>query len=303
MLKDRNGFTLIELMVTMGLIGLIGGLGVTVYLQANNTFDRAENKWNIQSDMRRIASFMNKYMKSAYDLKIAPDNIPNELDESEYYFYLKDIDNNKFGSIIYKKKNLEKKIAGDNNSPYEYSINFENEEPKLLNYTITAKNSSYEISSSIYLVNMTRQTEIEILNGSSTDVYFKSSINESGSPSPELSTFCFIATASYGTKTKFPVKVLRIFRDRYLDNFGLGRYLVKQYYKYSPPLATYIANNKFASFLVRISLIPFVLFAYMTIIYKQALLSFSLIFLMILYIKYNNSVKRGEFYEFFIWEK
>lgn len=293
MLKDKAGFTLIELMITMGLIGLIGGLGVTVYLQANKTFDMAEDKWTIQSDMQRIASFMNKYMKHAYDFKIAPDSIPTELADNEHYFYLKDIDNNEFGSVIYKNKNNEKRIAGNNNSRYEYSLNFTKEDSQLLSYTITAKDpgssdeeSSYEIESSIYLSNMTRQSEIANSNGDSA--YFKSVINQSGSPSPELSTFCFIATASYGARTDFPVKVLRMFRDLYLKKSVSGRRLVKFYYKYSPPIASYIEERSFLSFIVRILLLPFVLVAYMIIISKPIYLLIGIVLLLVYYNRYLN---------------
>lgn len=69
---------------------------------------------------------------------------------------------------------------------------------------------------------------------------------------------CFIATATYGSALSNEVSVLKQFRDEYLLTGELGRALVFSYYKYSPPLADWIANHPEIRKLVRIGLYPIV---------------------------------------------
>ncbi|MDH5228572.1 MAG: hypothetical protein OEY38_00720 [Gammaproteobacteria bacterium] len=72
---------------------------------------------------------------------------------------------------------------------------------------------------------------------------------------------CFIATAAYGSYLEPEVQILRDFRDQYLLNFKLGRWLVDKYYFYSPPIANFIAQHENVRRVTRWSLTPLVIFA------------------------------------------
>ncbi len=69
---------------------------------------------------------------------------------------------------------------------------------------------------------------------------------------------CFIGTTVYRSPMAEEVKVLEKFRDEYLLTNALGRTFVSAYYKYSPPLADWIAKHPTMRKIVRIGLYPIV---------------------------------------------
>lgn len=69
---------------------------------------------------------------------------------------------------------------------------------------------------------------------------------------------CFIATAAYGSYLDPHVMVLRHFRDNVLLKSKPGTAFVEFYYKYSPPIADFIAKHDDLRMLVRIALTPVV---------------------------------------------
>jgi hypothetical protein len=69
---------------------------------------------------------------------------------------------------------------------------------------------------------------------------------------------CFIATAAFGSYEAKEVKVLRLFRDKYLLPHAWGREFVKFYYAHSPVLAGYIQDKPALKSFVRLALKPIV---------------------------------------------
>jgi hypothetical protein len=77
------------------------------------------------------------------------------------------------------------------------------------------------------------------------------------------SSGCFIATAAYGSYMEPHVMTLRQFRDSYLLTNKLGTTFVEAYYKYSPPMADYIAQHGGLRSAVRVGLAPLVGFSWL----------------------------------------
>ena len=82
--------------------------------------------------------------------------------------------------------------------------------------------------------------------------------NSGGDDGGSSSTSCFIATAAFGSYMEPHVVILRQFRDTYLLSNKTGRYFVNAYYRYSPPVADFIAGCDSLKVLVRIGLAPVV---------------------------------------------
>ena len=76
---------------------------------------------------------------------------------------------------------------------------------------------------------------------------------------------CFIATAVYGSYWEPHVMTLRQFRDAHLLTNKLGTKFVEAYYKYSRPMADYIAEHDSLRSVARIGLAPLVGFSLLAI--------------------------------------
>ena len=73
---------------------------------------------------------------------------------------------------------------------------------------------------------------------------------------PASGTYCFIATAAYGTPMAEEIGILRQFRDEYLLTNPMGNALVDLYYRVSPPMAEFITAHPSLKPIVRTGLVP-----------------------------------------------
>lgn len=76
---------------------------------------------------------------------------------------------------------------------------------------------------------------------------------------------CFIATAAYGTPMAEEINTLRAVRDTYMLNNAVGAAFVDTYYRFSPPIADFIAQSPALRLIVRVILTPIVLLSKLTL--------------------------------------
>jgi hypothetical protein len=100
-----------------------------------------------------------------------------------------------------------------------------------------------------------------VANGTIVDPGAVTVASATTSSSSGGSSGCFIATAAFGSKLEPQVALLRTFRDRFLLDSSAGRAFVRAYYRYSPPVADFMADREGLKALTRIGLAPLVLFA------------------------------------------
>lgn len=77
-------------------------------------------------------------------------------------------------------------------------------------------------------------------------------------PLVDSSSYCFIATAAYGSPFSLEVASLRSFRDVFLLKNSAGRLFTEAYYRISPAFADVVAESGFLRGLARIHLAPVV---------------------------------------------
>jgi YVTN family beta-propeller protein len=167
------------------------------------------------------------------------------------------------GKTPFAPSNLELAVLSDSKISLVWTDNSADE----CGFKIERKKGSTGIFSLIH----TTEKDVESYNDSGLDSYRTYyyrviAYNEAGDSACSSEAYatterehggsCFIATAAFGSPLEPHVRVLRKFRDRFLVDNLIGRSFLRLYYKYSPPIATFIAKHEILRLVVRWGLIP-----------------------------------------------
>lgn len=296
-LNNQKGITLIELMISLVLLGIVLAIAYNFFFYTKKTYSDAEKKWIVQSNVRQIADFMNTELKTAYYAEISYNDNQQEGDVDLY------VDD---GKIMYKRYDdpepsqisdgmysitfeKAKKSGWSETSPEKNRIN------NTITYTINALDTDGEtvlftLESSVYLENM---LEDRAINGNYTGnkLRYQHTSKDSPMPSDIGSSRCFIATAAYGSPKDSSVVLLRQFRDRVLLTNAPGRAFVDFYYHVSPPIAKAISGKDALKVTVRLLLTPIVGIASIFVYREMMYLCIFLLFVFMYFRKRNRQMK------------
>lgn len=156
-------------------------------------------------------------------------------------------------------------VTGFDAKTFNYSINVPYNVTSIPQVTATTSNAN--ASTTIFQARDLDGTEsertativVKSQDGTVTQNY-KVVFSRSDNPQPPENSDCFIATAAYGSYLEPHVQVLRQFRDNVLLHSSIGRWFVNEYYRYSPPIAQYIAHHYTLKLCTRIILTPVIFF-------------------------------------------
>lgn len=112
-----------------------------------------------------------------------------------------------------------------------------------------------------------------------------------GAPSAWSVPSCFVATAAYGDPAHPMVRILRDFRDQCLLSFQAGRWFVKQYYQHGPAAADFIRSRPLVALAARFLLAPVVALAF-CLLYAPLLIPFVFFVSLIITIAVSSAFRR-----------
>ncbi|HHX01765.1 MAG TPA: prepilin-type N-terminal cleavage/methylation domain-containing protein [Firmicutes bacterium] len=269
--NDR-GFTLVELLIALSLLGLVISGGFSIYYFAHQSFVKSTVSSDIQRDMQLAMTQITNSLRTAheasfFDTKIGPLPAAEDLDDGEIILLIYD------GKPTMYKKPAPVAIVSlhPDYAQYEFVFRPVRDNGILLNNVveIELKAAEYTLTTSVQLLNL-RENIIEGNPG--TDganafryraVFVPEDLDDIGDIEGPPSG-CFIATAVYGSESA-ATNLLRRFRDQVLLSSSKGQTLVKIYYTYSPYAAVVLAKSWMLRLLVGTLLIPLILIAFICV--------------------------------------
>jgi len=105
---------------------------------------------------------------------------------------------------------------------------------------------------------------------------------------------CFITSATFGSPQAHQVTLFRKFRSKYMWPNTFGRFIARRYNKYGPAGARWVYQNPSSKKYVRVALMPFYGFAYLSVHFSFALAAFTYLFsLVVIVLGFKKIFSKG----------
>ena len=149
-LAFKSGFTLIELIVTIAILGIVLTMAYSMGDFGRNSFNNGSAKAEIQSNTRFAANYITKELRYSSNVKILAD-LPATKEKNYKYIYV-----DRDGRLMQwdKGENPNPTIVGDISNKISI-LNFEIKDTKTVDFTITEtfKNKEFKLASKVSLLN------------------------------------------------------------------------------------------------------------------------------------------------------
>ncbi|MEA5011720.1 MAG: CFI-box-CTERM domain-containing protein [Angelakisella sp.] len=265
MKKQRaKGFTLPEIMIALALLSLVLALGYQAFGHLWGTYERTEQKWLVERDVKKVMYQMSRSLRTAYSVKL--ENADPAAADAETL-------------VVYQPVGgYDAKVLEQGKEPGE-AVKI-NETPVTVSFGLVEKTNPDGTGTGEYLqdavaitvASAADQTGIEYtltqavhfpnlaakVEGTSGTALRCRMVGDGGFTfdSGGVNAGCFIATAAYGDYDRQSVQLLRRFRDEVLLQTSAGQSFVKAYYRLSPPIAHTIARHPLLRGLTWLALQP-----------------------------------------------
>ena len=173
-IRKQCGFTVVELMVVLALLGIVLALGYMFFGFGISTFARGERQTIAQQEIRRGAEFITSELRFANKITIEP----ADLTEGGYYYIYQEGD-----SVVYKDKSGQERVVLDSSADgITYLISFNEESVQesrdyglIIKFVLEAEDNLYVLDTNVYIMNLRNKNNYQDLstqNGSASAIKF-----------------------------------------------------------------------------------------------------------------------------------
>lgn len=172
MTSNNKGFSLIELILVMAILGIIVTLAYSMHIFGIKAFAIGGDKTNVQSEARKAADFITKEIRLAAEVELlaSTSGIPSSTYSTDDVYIYKTTSGG-LEQLVYRDKNGAKTISVFSS----LNLAFTSDVGKTLHFSIDAhyKNESFLLDSEVFPLNM--QIDTKILNTTGIALhYFRS---------------------------------------------------------------------------------------------------------------------------------
>lgn len=306
-LQSNKGFTLIEIIVTLVLVGILAATGGMAIVQAVKGYVTTKQNAATTQKYQMAMSRINREIREMINISSAG---------TATTIAINGVNNCYSASDCVRTIGLDgtsiKIASGGSTTLANGDVLLDNVNSfNITYYNQTTPNSTWAVGNDQNLTGVKVDLTINLPGGGTL-----SSVTSSSNTSPEIiaprnngnlggttiptvvppsaggwGVGCFVATAAYGNPSHPMVQILRDFRDKQLVHWPGGVWFVKQYYQHSPALADLIRERSGVMFIVRCLLAPFVALAF-CIMYAPMAIPFVLLVSLIITIATFSAFRR-----------
>jgi prepilin-type N-terminal cleavage/methylation domain-containing protein len=158
--RYNSGFTLIEILLSLAILGIVLAAGYSIYSLGATTNQRAGVQSELQHDTLKVSEFITQALHGATEVKIlsSASDVPATVSDDYNYIYLYQASGTTVYSVIFKNKNGTTLLVNQYANANTFTLDFESQNSgKVCYYKIDgiSGTQTYTMDSSVKLPNAT----------------------------------------------------------------------------------------------------------------------------------------------------